>query len=175
MYPHGRARVLAGYRDHGVAVTGSVEVGVDFPQSREFQPCAQVADREGTERDHVFVRLQLTIGVEDEHQMGGVLVAGAIRYLPGIKHQASPPPASHRPAGDLDDLALGVQIMWVSSPMTCAEVHACHVIVADQSCPGAASGSACGECALLAGECPSLLECLEWVPDPRDPRGGGTR
>ena len=25
--------------------------------------------------------------------------------------------------------------------------------------------------ALLAGECPSLLECLERVPDPRDPRG----
>ena len=28
-----------------------------------------------------------------------------------------------------------------------------------------------GDCALLAGECPSLLECLARVPDPRDPRG----
>jgi hypothetical protein len=28
-----------------------------------------------------------------------------------------------------------------------------------------------GDRALLAGECPSLLECLERVPDPRDPRG----
>ncbi len=28
-----------------------------------------------------------------------------------------------------------------------------------------------GDCALLAGECPSLAECLERVPDPRDPRG----
>ena len=24
---------------------------------------------------------------------------------------------------------------------------------------------------MLAGDCPGLLECLEWVPDPRDPRG----
>ena len=32
-----------------------------------------------------------------------------------------------------------------------------------------------GDCALLAGDCPSLLECLERVPDPRDPRGCGTR
>jgi predicted transposase YbfD/YdcC len=28
-----------------------------------------------------------------------------------------------------------------------------------------------GDGALLAGECPSLLECLRRVPDPRDPRG----
>jgi hypothetical protein len=28
-----------------------------------------------------------------------------------------------------------------------------------------------GNCALLADECPSLLECLRRVPDPRDPRG----
>jgi hypothetical protein len=28
-----------------------------------------------------------------------------------------------------------------------------------------------GDRALLAGECPSLAECLERVPDPRDPRG----
>jgi hypothetical protein len=28
-----------------------------------------------------------------------------------------------------------------------------------------------GDCALLADECPSLLECLRRVPDPRDPRG----
>ena len=28
-----------------------------------------------------------------------------------------------------------------------------------------------GDRVLLAGECPSLLECLERVPDPRDPRG----
>ena len=28
-----------------------------------------------------------------------------------------------------------------------------------------------GDCALLAGECPSLAECLARVPDPRDPRG----
>jgi hypothetical protein len=28
-----------------------------------------------------------------------------------------------------------------------------------------------GDRAVLAGVCPGLLECLEWVPDPRDPRG----
>src|SRR6266568_701562 len=91
------ALVLGRYCDHGVAVSRSVEVGVDFPQSREFKPCAQFTDREGTERDHVFVRLNLAAVVEGEHQMGDVLVAEAIRYLPGIEHQASPPPASHHP------------------------------------------------------------------------------
>ncbi len=86
------ALVLGRYRDHGVAVTGSVEVGVDFPQSGELEPCAQFADREGTERDHMFVWLNLAAGLEDEHQMGDVLVAEAVRYLPGIEHQASSPP-----------------------------------------------------------------------------------
>ncbi len=28
-----------------------------------------------------------------------------------------------------------------------------------------------GDPELLAGECPSLLEYLAWIPDPRDPRG----
>src|SRR2546425_13315507 len=78
-----RALVLGRYCDHGVAVTGSVEVGVDFSQSREFKPCAQFADREGTERDHMFVRLNLAVVLEGEHQMGDVLVAEAVRYLPG--------------------------------------------------------------------------------------------
>src|SRR6266571_2569919 len=109
-----RALVLGRYRHHGVAVTGSVEVGVDFPQSGEFKPCAQFADREGTERDHVFVRLNLAAGLKDEHQMGDVLVAEAVRYLPGIEHQASPPPASHHPAGNLDDRALGMKLLPVT-------------------------------------------------------------
>jgi hypothetical protein len=80
------ALVLGRHRDHGVAVTGSVEVGVDFPQSREFKACAQFADREGTERDHMFVRLNLAAVVKDEHQMGDVLAAKAIGYLPGVEH-----------------------------------------------------------------------------------------
>ena len=67
------------YRDHGVAAEGSIEVGVDFPQSREFQPFAQFADREGTERDLLLVRLNPAACLEDEHQMGDVLVAEAIR------------------------------------------------------------------------------------------------
>jgi hypothetical protein len=108
------ALVLGRYCDQGVAVTGSVEVGVDFPQSREFKPCAQFADREGTERDHMFVRLNLAAVAEDKHQMGDVLVAEAIRYLPGIEHQASPPPASHHPVCQLDDLALGMKLLPVT-------------------------------------------------------------
>jgi hypothetical protein len=32
-----------------------------------------------------------------------------------------------------------------------------------------------GDVVLLAGECPSLLECLRQVPDPRDRAGCGTR
>ena len=91
-------------RDHGVAVAGGIEVGVDLPQSRELKPCPQLADREGTERDLVFVWLNPAAVLEDEHQMGDVLVAEAVRHLPGIEHQASPPPAgdhlvvvSHRP------------------------------------------------------------------------------
>ena len=98
--------LLGRYGDHGVAVTGSVEVGVDFPQSREFKPCAQFDNREGTERDHMFVWLNLAAVVEEEHQMGDVLVAEAVRYFPGIEHEASSPPASHHPVGNLDDLAL---------------------------------------------------------------------
>src|SRR5215470_13062141 len=75
--------------DHRVAVTGSIEVGVDFPQSREFQPRAKFADREGTERDLVFVWLNPAAVLKEEHQMGDVLAAEAIRHLPGIQHQAS--------------------------------------------------------------------------------------
>src|SRR5215469_11912499 len=79
--------------DHGVAVAGSVKVGIDFPQSREFKTFAQFADCEGTERDQVFVRLNLPAVLEGEHQMGDVFVAQTIGYLPGVEHQASPPPA----------------------------------------------------------------------------------
>jgi hypothetical protein len=43
-----RALVLGRYRHHGVEVTGSVEVSVDFTLSRELKPCEQFADREGT-------------------------------------------------------------------------------------------------------------------------------
>src|SRR6266567_6570136 len=108
------ALVSGRYRDHGVAVTGSVEVGVDFPQSREFKPCAQFDDREGTERDHMFVRLNPAAVVEGEHQMGDVLVAEAIWYLPGIEHQASSPRVGHHPVGDLDDLAFGMKLLPVT-------------------------------------------------------------
>ena len=31
-------------RDHGVAVAGGIEVGVDLPQSRELKPCPQLAE-----------------------------------------------------------------------------------------------------------------------------------
>src|SRR5260370_33356965 len=81
-----RSRYLSGrcgYCDHSVAITGSVEVGIDFSQSREFKARAQFANREGTERDLVFVWLNLAIVIEDEHQMGDLLLAKALRYLPG--------------------------------------------------------------------------------------------
>ena len=58
------------YCDNRIAVTGSIEVGVDFDQSRELKPFAQIADREGTERDLVFVWLELAVIIEDEYQMG---------------------------------------------------------------------------------------------------------
>src|SRR5262249_860570 len=45
---------------------------------------------------------------------GNVLLAQAIRYLPGIEHQASPSPASHQPVGDLNDLALGMELLPVT-------------------------------------------------------------
>ena len=63
------------------------------------------------------------------------------------------------------------KIMWVSNPMITAEDRACLVIIPDQPCPGAASDLPAGDRALLAGQCPGLLEYLARVPDPRDPRG----
>src|SRR5260370_26793602 len=95
---------LGRHRDHGVAVTGSVEVGVDFPQSREFKACAQFADREGTERDHMFVRLNLAAVVEDEHQMDDVPVTETTRPLPGTQHQAPAPPPGPPPACNANTL-----------------------------------------------------------------------
>ena len=50
-----RALALGRSRDHGVAVAGIVEVGIDFPQSCEFQPFAQFGDCKRTERELVFV------------------------------------------------------------------------------------------------------------------------
>src|SRR5215472_7214870 len=102
------------YGDHGVAVTGGVEVGVDFSQSREVKPFAQLADGEGAERDLVLVRLDLAAGLKDEHQMGNVILAQVVGYLPGIEHQASPPPASHQPVGNLNDLALSMELLPVA-------------------------------------------------------------
>src|ERR1700689_1461592 len=102
------------YCDHRVALTGSIEVGVDFPQSREFKPFAQFADREGAERDLVFVWLDPAVVIEDESQMGDVPVAEAIRYLPGIEHETSSSRASYHPVGELNDLALGVKLLPVT-------------------------------------------------------------
>jgi len=87
---------LGRFRDYGVAVAGSVEVGIDFPQSCEFKPFAQFGDRKGTERELVFAWLDPVTVLEDEDQMGNVLFAEAIWYLPGIEHHASSPVASHR-------------------------------------------------------------------------------
>src|ERR1700685_2660984 len=106
-------------RDHRVAVEGSIEVGVDFPQSREFQPGAQFADREGTEPDLMLTWLNLTAVrttavLKEEHQMGDVLVAEAIRYLPGVEHQASPSLARDHPVAHLDDLAPGMEPLPVA-------------------------------------------------------------
>jgi hypothetical protein len=56
-----------------------VKVGVYFRQSRELKPGAQLAEGEGMERDRVFAYLELAAVVKDEHQMGDVLVAKAIR------------------------------------------------------------------------------------------------
>src|ERR1700689_87464 len=110
---HGKPR-LRRYGDHGVAVTGSIEVGVDFPQPREFKAFAQFADCEGTERDPVFVCLNLVAVLKDEHHMGDVLVVEALRYLPGVEHDAPAPRASYHPVGNLHDLALGVQLLPVT-------------------------------------------------------------
>src|SRR5215467_484783 len=105
---------LGRYRDHGVAVAGGIEVGVDLPQSRELKPCPQLADREGAERDLVFMWLNPAAVLKEEHQMGDVLVAEALRHLPGIEHQASAPPAGYHPVGDLDDLAFGMELLPVT-------------------------------------------------------------
>src|SRR5262245_16152985 len=56
---HNRSPGLGRHRDDGVAVTGAIEVGVDFPQSGGFKAFAQFADREGTERDPVLMWLNL--------------------------------------------------------------------------------------------------------------------
>jgi hypothetical protein len=93
---------------------GIDEVGVDLPQSGEFKSVAQFADREGIERDPVFVWLNLVAVLEDEHQMSDVLVAEAIRHLPGIEHHASPPPASHHLVGHLNDPALCMELLPVT-------------------------------------------------------------
>src|ERR1700757_1462656 len=41
-------------RDHAVLVPGVVEVGVDLPQPGELEPCAQLGEGEGAERDRVL-------------------------------------------------------------------------------------------------------------------------
>ncbi len=46
--------------------------------------------------------------------MGDVLVAEAIRHLPGIEHQTSPPPAGYHPLGNLNDLPLGMELLPVT-------------------------------------------------------------
>ena len=68
----------------------------------------------------MFVRLNLAAVVEDEHQMGDVLVAEAIGYLPGIQRQASSPAANYHPVGYLDDPALGMDFSQLrESTTTC--------------------------------------------------------
>src|SRR6516164_11177629 len=110
----GRITPLGGYCDHGVAVTGIVKVGVALPQSGEFQPFAQFADREGAKRDAVFMWLNPAAVLKDEHQVGDVLTAKAVRHLPGIQHQASPPTAGYHPVRYLDDPALGMELLPVA-------------------------------------------------------------
>src|SRR6516162_4258923 len=95
----GESRSLGGCCDHGVAVCRGVKVIVYFPQSRKPKTGAQLAEGERMERDRVFVYLELAAVVKDEHQMGDVLVAKAIRYLPGIEHHAPPSLPGHHPIG----------------------------------------------------------------------------
>ena len=75
----------ARFRDHGVLVAGSVEVGVDFPQPGELEPFAQLGDGKGAERDRVLVCLDPVAVLEDEHDVGDVLVLQATGYLPGVE------------------------------------------------------------------------------------------
>ena len=61
--------------------------------------------------------------------------------------------------------------MWVLSPMIAAEtVPALSSSLISPALEQLRDLPA-GDRGLLAGECPSLAECLERVPDPRDPRG----
>jgi hypothetical protein len=65
-----------------VAAAWAAGVPVTAPDAR----ASPAAEREGTEGDLVFAGLKLAIVVKDEHQMGDVLAAKAIGYLPGVEH-----------------------------------------------------------------------------------------
>ena len=67
-----------GRRDHDVLVLGVAEIGPGFPQSRELEPFAQFAERDGKERDPVLVRLDPVAVLEEEHEVGDVLLIQAI-------------------------------------------------------------------------------------------------
>src|SRR5258708_15616724 len=62
----------------------------------------------------MFVWLNLAVVLEDEHQMSDVLVLNTIRYLPGVEHEASSPPASYHPVCNLHDPALGMEFLPVA-------------------------------------------------------------
>jgi hypothetical protein len=60
--------------------------------------------------------------------------------------------------------------MLASNPMIIAEDYACCVIIPMAPALERFQDLPAGDRTLLAGECPSLGECLAWLPDPRNPR-----
>ena len=105
---------LGRYRGHGVAVPAIVEVGVDCSQARHFESFMQFAAREGMETDPVLPRLDPAAVLEEEHEMGDVLLVETVRYLPGVQDDAPAAVPGHRPVGDLHDPALGMELLPVT-------------------------------------------------------------
>jgi hypothetical protein len=76
---------------HDVLVRGLGEVGADFPQSRELEPFAQFAERDGKKRNPVLVRLDPVAVLEEKHDVGDVLLIQAIRAAGDLRKVAVAP------------------------------------------------------------------------------------
>jgi len=61
------------------------------------------------EADPVLARLDPAAVLEDKHDMGDVLLVQAVRYLPGVQHDAPAAVPGHRAVGELDDPAGRIQ------------------------------------------------------------------
>ena len=74
----------------------------------------QFAGREGMETDPVLPRLDPAAVLEEEHEMGDVLLVETIRYLPGVQDDAPAAAPGHHLVGDLHDPALGMKLLPVT-------------------------------------------------------------